>query len=47
MNGTLWAGIVVLALVILVAAGLAIYGGTVDPPTRHYEQVVPNDSLAH
>jgi hypothetical protein len=34
--------IVVVALLIVGAAALAIYAGTIAPPHRTYEQVLPN-----
>lgn len=34
--------IVVVALLILGAAALAIYAGTIAPPHKTYEQVLPN-----
>jgi len=42
-----WLAIVVAGIVVVAAAGLGIYGGRVQPPSRHYEQVVPNDRFAH
>lgn len=42
-----WLGIAVVVLVVASATGLAIYGGTVQPPSRHYEQAVPNDRFAN
>ncbi|HEX4293927.1 MAG TPA: hypothetical protein VHZ29_07320 [Rhizomicrobium sp.] len=43
MGWAAWLGIVVAGLVVVSAVGLSIYGGRVQPPSRHYEQVVPND----
>jgi hypothetical protein len=42
-----WLAIIVAALVVLSAVGLAIYGGRAEPPTHQIEQVVPDDSLPH
>lgn len=38
-------GLAVLVLLILGAGGLAYYGGTLKPPHRTYEQVLPNDQF--
>ena len=32
-------------LVLLAAIGLVIYGGMIEPPHHHYEQVLSNDRL--
>ncbi|HVU20375.1 MAG TPA: hypothetical protein VHE09_06550 [Rhizomicrobium sp.] len=40
-------GIAVAVLVVAGAIGFTIYGSSVQPPTRHYEQVVPDDRLPH
>lgn len=40
-------GIAVAVLVVAGAIGFTIYGGSVQPTTRHYEQVVPDDHLPH
>jgi hypothetical protein len=40
-------GIVVAVLAVMGAIGLTIYGGSVQPASRHYEQVVPDDRLPH
>jgi hypothetical protein len=40
-------GIVVAVLIVAGAIGLTIYGGSVQPASRHYEQVVPDDRLPH
>jgi len=42
-----WLAIIVAALLIICAVGLAIYGGRTEPPVRHIEQVVPDDHLPH
>jgi len=42
-----WLGIIVAGAIVAAAVGLGIYGGRVQPSTRHYEQVVPNDRFAH
>jgi hypothetical protein len=42
-----WLGIIVVGLIVMSAVGLEIYGGRVQPPQRHYEQVVPDDRLPH
>jgi hypothetical protein len=42
-----WLAIVAAGLVILTAVALAIYGGRVQPPVRHIEQVVPDDNFPH
>jgi len=42
-----WLAIVAMVLVILTMVGLAIYGGRVEPPFRHIEQVVPDEHLPH
>ena len=43
MGWASWLGIVFVGVIVVGGIGLAIYGGTVQPPVRHYEQVVPND----
>ncbi|HTT83718.1 MAG TPA: hypothetical protein VMF67_09565 [Rhizomicrobium sp.] len=43
MGWSLRIAIVIVALLILGAAALAIYAGTISPPHRTYEQVIPND----
>jgi hypothetical protein len=40
-------GIAVAVLLVAGAIGFTIYGGSVQPTTRHYEQVVPDDRLPH
>jgi hypothetical protein len=40
-------GVAVAVLLIVGAIGFTIYGGSVQPTTRHYEQVVPDDRLPH
>jgi len=40
-------GIAVAVLIVAGAIGFTIYGGSVQPTTRHYEQVVPDDRLPH
>ena len=45
MGWTARIGLVVLFLLILGAAGLAIYASRLVPPHQTYEQVIPNDRL--
>ena len=45
MGWTARIGIAVVVFLVLGAIGLAIYGSTVKPPHRTYEQVVPNGRL--
>ena len=40
-------GTALAVLVVAGAIGFTIYGGSVQPTTRHYEQVVPDDRLPH
>lgn len=40
-------GIAVVVLILAGAVGFTIYGGSVEPATRHYEQAVPDDRLPH
>jgi hypothetical protein len=40
-----WLGIAAVALVILGAVGLTVYGGSVKPAQHPIEQVVPDDHL--
>jgi high-affinity Fe2+/Pb2+ permease len=40
-------GIAVAVLIVASAIGFTIYGGSVQPVTRHFEQVVPDDRLPH
>jgi hypothetical protein len=40
-------GVAVVVLLIVSAIGFTIYGGSVQPVSRHYEQVVPDDRLPH
>ena len=40
-------GIALVVLIVASAIGFTIYGGSVEPTTRHYEQVVPDDRLPH
>lgn len=40
-------GIAAAVLVVAGAVGFTVYGGSVQPTTRHYEQVVPDDRLPH
>lgn len=40
-------GIAVAVLIVAGAVGLTIYGGSAQPITRHFEQVVPDDRLPH
>ena len=47
MGWAAWLVIVVAGLVVVGAVGLSIYGGRVQPTTRHYEQVVPDERLSH
>ena len=42
-----WLGIVVAVVIVAGVIGLGVYGGRVHPPTRHIEQVVPDDHLPH
>ncbi len=42
-----WLGITAMLVCVLGAVGLAVYGGMIQPPVRHYEQVVPDDHLPH
>ncbi|MBV8975875.1 MAG: hypothetical protein JOZ13_00685 [Alphaproteobacteria bacterium] len=42
-----WLGIVAISAILAAAVGLGFYGGRVHPPTRHVEQVVPNDRFEH
>ena len=44
---TAWIAIAVAGLLLASAIGLGVYGGRVQPQMRHYEQVVPDDRLAH
>ncbi|HEX3664943.1 MAG TPA: hypothetical protein VHU23_06910 [Rhizomicrobium sp.] len=46
MGWSLRIAIAIVALLILGAAALAIYAGTISPPHRTYEQVIPNDRFA-
>lgn len=43
MGWTARIAIAIVVLVILSLAALAIYGSTISPPHRTYEQVLPND----
>lgn len=43
MGWSLRIAIAIVALLILGAGALAIYAGTISPPHRTYEQVIPND----
>lgn len=38
-------GLAILVLLVLGAAGLAYYAGTLEPPHRTYQQVLPNDQF--
>ncbi len=38
-----WLAAAVAGLLIAGAVGLSIYGGRVQPASRHYEQIVPDD----
>lgn len=40
-------GAAVIVLLVVSAIGFTIYGGSVQPVTRHYEQAVPDDRLPH
>lgn len=42
-----WLAIALAGVVLVAAVGLTIYGGRVEPVSRHYEQVVPDDRLPH
>jgi len=46
MGWTARIAIIVVILVILAAAGLAIYASHLAPPHQTYQQVIPNDHLA-
>lgn len=43
MGWTARIGLVFLVLLIIVAAGLAIYASHLTPPHQTYQQVIPND----
>jgi hypothetical protein len=43
MGWSLRIAIAIVALLVLGAAALTIYAGTISPPHRTYEQVIPND----
>ncbi|HVZ92546.1 MAG TPA: hypothetical protein VG843_12920 [Rhizomicrobium sp.] len=43
----LWLALAILAAIILGGVGLSIYGGRLEPVSRHYEQAVPDDRLPH
>jgi len=43
MGWSLRIAIAIVVLLILGAAALAIYAGTISPPHHTYEQVIPND----
>ncbi len=47
MGWAAWLAILAAAALLASAIGLSIYGGRVQPPLKHYEQVVPDDRLAH
>jgi hypothetical protein len=47
MGWAAWLVIVVAGLLVASAVGLGIYGSRVEPPSRHYEQVVPDERLPH
>lgn len=42
-----WLGILAIAVLVVAALTLTIYGGRVEPVTHHYEQAVPDDRLPH
>jgi hypothetical protein len=46
MGWSLRIAITIVALLVLGAAALAIYAGTISPPHRTYEQVIPNDRFS-
>lgn len=47
MGWAAWLVIALAGLIVVSAVGLSIYGGRVQPQSRHYEQVVPDARLAH
>jgi hypothetical protein len=42
-----WLGLSLIAVLVVAAVGLTIYGGHVTPDSHHYEQAVPDDHLPH
>ncbi|HVV64169.1 MAG TPA: hypothetical protein VHC42_01775 [Rhizomicrobium sp.] len=46
-NWGLWLVLAILAAIVLGGVGLSIYGGRLEPASRHYEQAVPDDRLPH
>jgi hypothetical protein len=46
MGWSLRIAIAIVLLLILGAGALAIYAGTISPPHRTYEQVIPNDRFS-
>jgi hypothetical protein len=46
MGWTARIGLAFIVLLILGAAGLAIYASLLTPPHQTYEQVIPNDRFA-
>lgn len=46
MGWTARIGLIVIVLLILGAAGLAIYASRLVPPHQTYQQVIPNDRFA-
>jgi hypothetical protein len=46
MGWTARIGIIFIVLLILAAAGLAIYASRLVPPHQTYQQVIPNDRFA-
>ena len=42
-----WLALAILVVVVLGGVALSIYGGRLEPVSRHYEQVVPDDRLPH
>jgi hypothetical protein len=47
MGWSLRIGIAIVALLVLGAAALAIYAGSISPPHRTYVQVIPNDRFSN
>ena len=46
MGWTASIGLIVIVILILAAAGLAIYASHLSPPHQTYQQVIPNDRFA-
>ncbi|HEX4159255.1 MAG TPA: hypothetical protein VHY79_12330 [Rhizomicrobium sp.] len=47
MGWSLRIAVAIVGLLILGAAALAIYAGTISPPHRTYEQVISDDHFPH